>query len=143
MWSPGVRATHAASHFFHHAGPLVPAAVREVGDLPVPFGHVLIGVAQARCRQANQNLVVARAVELHLDDLPLAGLLHEQSGPGLHAPSPWSISTGTPCLMKSVQRNHHDPAAPGGRATNSIAFGASERSLSSRHRESSDPLQLE
>jgi hypothetical protein len=57
-----------------------------VRDLPVPFGDVLVGVAEARGHHANQDLMILRTVEVGFYDLPLPGLLHEQGRFGLHSP---------------------------------------------------------
>jgi hypothetical protein len=71
----------------HDAGPLMPAAVGEVPDDAVGLGDVVVGVAQAGRDHPDQHLVVAGPVEVHVDDFPLAGLLHEQRCSGLHPAS--------------------------------------------------------
>src|SRR5262249_27568419 len=67
----------ARADILDHTSALVSAAVREMIDLPVSLGHVLVRVAQARGGHADQHLSLFGAVKVGLYDLPFARLLHE------------------------------------------------------------------
>jgi hypothetical protein len=50
----------------------------------VTGAEVLVGVAQAGGHEADEDLVLARRVELQLDDLPVGLRCPEDGCPGLH-----------------------------------------------------------
>ena len=80
----GLEAAHSGADRFDHSRALVASAVREVRDLSVRLGHVVVRVAQTGSHHSHQHLVVLGLVHLHVDYLPLAGLLHQQRSSASH-----------------------------------------------------------
>jgi hypothetical protein len=79
-----LKAVHAGTNGLHNAGSLMPAAVREVLDDAFGFRDMVVGVAQARGDQLDENLTLCGLIEVYVNDLPLAGLAQQQGGSSLH-----------------------------------------------------------
>ena len=53
-------------------------------DDAVGLRDVIVRVAQSGRHDAHQHLEITWCIEIGVDHLPLAGLLHEDGGSGLH-----------------------------------------------------------
>ena len=84
----GLQTAHTGPHCFHHPGSLMAPAIGEVGNFPVRFGDVVVRMAEPGRGQAHQDLVVARFVQVGIDDFPLARLLHQHRCSDFHGLPP-------------------------------------------------------
>ena len=84
--SPTCQPGGVRTDLFDDPGALVSAGRGEgAGEGQVARRHMVVGVAQARGDHPHHELVLARRLEIDLGDLPLARLLEEDGGSGLHA----------------------------------------------------------
>jgi hypothetical protein len=98
------------------AGSFVPAAVRKMRDDAICLGDVIVRVAQTRGDDAHQHFEFTWRIEIGVDHLPLARLLHEDGGSGLHFSRALMDPFYNPLVQPDTEPYMHALVARGGLA---------------------------